>query len=529
MSTADVTLSVSPPLLERLRACAGEFPGRAALLGDEEGYTYGELLETVESLAAGLRARALSEIGLFANNGPSWLLVDLACQLAGVTLVPLPGFFSPQQLRHTIHSSGLQALLTDTPAHFAEFVAGGDVTGAADSETLVGLTLLLIAEGAPAALPAETAKVTFTSGSTGTPRGVCLSNATQFATAGALAASLAPLNCATHLCLLPLATLLENVAGAYTCWLLGGTVLVPGLERIGFSGSSQLDMARLCACINEHQPDSLILLPQMLKALLQQVEEQGWLPPASLQFVAVGGGKVSPELLQAACLQGLPVYEGYGLSECGSVVALNLPGAVCEGAAGKPLPHCEIAVCDGEVVVRGPRYLGYLNGDDAGEEWLATGDLGSLDERGYLHITGRRKNILISSYGRNISPEWIESELVRAPEVLQCVVLGDARPYCSALVFARPGTDAVVIERWIATLNRQLPDYARIQRWAGLPQPLTFAGGLLTANGRPRRAQIAAHYAALIDQLYLTTDTAPKPYSASTPDSAAGAQKPGVA
>ena len=541
MNTTDAKNPPDLQLLEQLRACAAEFPGRAALLGDEEGFTYGELLQAVESLACALRARQLSEIGLFADNGPRWLLVDLACQLAGVTLVPLPGFFSPRQLEHTIHSSGLQALLTDMPARFAELVAHSgaeptaeDVahTAGMERETLAGLTLLPVAAGRPAALPPETAKITFTSGSTGTPRGVCLSNATQFATAQALAASLAPLNCATHLCLLPLATLLENVAGAYTCWLLGGTVLVPGLARIGFTGSSQLDMARLCACIDEHQPDSLILLPQMLKALLEQVEDHGWLPPATLQFVAVGGGKVSPELLQAARRQRLPVYEGYGLSECGSVVALNLPGAMREGAAGKPLPHCEIAVSDGEVLVRGPRYLGYLNGDEVDTEWLATGDLGSLDEDGYLYITGRSKNILISSYGRNISPEWIESELLRAPEILQCVVLGDARPYCSALIFARPGTDATEVGRWLATLNRQLPDYARVQRWASLPQPLTFSDGLLTANGRPRRAQIAERYAALIEQLYLSTDSTSKSHSTSStsmPDSAAGAQKPGVA
>lgn len=517
------TVANSSPLLDCLRAAAETFPGRAALLGDDEGYTYGELLQSVEALAAELRARDLSAIGLFANNGPRWLLVDLACQLAAVTLVPLPGFFSPQQLQHTVATSGLQALLTDMPARFAELLpCDGE-------EKLAGLTLLPVANREPVTLPAQTAKITFTSGSTGTPRGVCLSNATQFATAEALATSLEPLNCATHLCLLPLATLLENVAGAYTCWLLGGTVLVPGLERIGFTGSSQLDMARLCACIDDHQPDSLILLPQMLKALLQQVDQHGWQPPASLQFVAVGGGKVSAELLRAAQRHGLPVYEGYGLSECGSVVALNLPGAVREGAAGKPLPHCEIALRDGEVLVRGPRYLGYLNGDAAGDEWLATGDLGSLDEDGYLHITGRCKNILISSYGRNISPEWIESELARAPQVLQCVVVGDARPYCSALLFPHPGADKAELDDWIDRVNRELPDYARIHRWARLPQPLTFADGLLTANGRPRRERIAERYGAMIEALYPSADTDNELLSTSFPGCKSGTQNPGVA
>ncbi|WP_295802191.1 AMP-binding protein [uncultured Microbulbifer sp.] len=519
MNTANTSL-----LIAQLREAAATFPGRAALLGDRQGYTYGELLQAVEALAADLQARELRVLGLYANNGPNWLLVDLACQLAGATLVPLPGFFSPQQLQHTISASGMQALLTDMPlnsaATFADAFAGDSV------ELPGGLTLLRAKSVHPAVLPAATAKITFTSGSTGTPRGVCLSNATQFATAQALATRLAPLDCATHLCLLPLATLLENVAGAYTCWLLGGTVLVPGLERIGFSGSSQLDMAQLCECIDDHQPDSMILLPQMLKALLDRVERCGWQPPATLQFVAVGGGKVSADLLRSAHLHGLPVYEGYGLSECGSVVALNVPGAVREGAAGKPLPHCEIALRDGEVVVRGPRYLGYLDdGDAAQDEWLATGDLGSLDADGYLHITGRSKNILISSYGRNISPEWIESELLRSQSILQCVVVGDARAYCSVLLLARPGTEMTEIEQWLATVNGLLPDYARVRRWALLPQPLSFADGLLTANGRPRRDAIAQRYADIIENLYPSSET----HGAAAAETSADVSKPGVA
>ncbi|WGL18426.1 AMP-binding protein [Microbulbifer bruguierae] len=520
------------PLLQSLRATAETYPGRAALLGDHEGFTYGELMQEVTAIAEAITRRDLQVVGLFANNGPRWLLVDLACQLAGVTLVPLPGFFSPQQLLHTLVTSGLQALLTDMPDYFA------DAPGFGPAEAFAGMTLLPCSQVQPAKLPAETAKITFTSGSTGTPRGVCLSNATQFATAEALAECLAPLRCATHMCLLPLATLLENVAGAYTCWLLGGTALVPGLERLGFSGSSQLDMPRLCACIDEHQPDSLILLPQILKSLLEQVDNSGWQPPVSLRFVAVGGGKVSAELLREATLMGLPVYEGYGLSECGSVVALNLPGAVREGTAGKPLPHCEISLRNGEVVVRGPRYLGYLgtqpdsaegggsdDGDGCEDGWLATGDLGSRDSDGFLHITGRKKNILISTYGRNISPEWIESELLRSQQILQCVVVGDARPYCSALLFVRPDTDIRQIDDWIATVNGGLPDYARIQHWALLPEPLTFSGGLLTANGRPRRDPIARRYAQIIENLYRIP---PKTSSPSSPALAAGAPNPGV-
>ncbi|WP_323847423.1 AMP-binding protein [Microbulbifer magnicolonia] len=484
-------------LIKQLQSFAESCPARPALLGEDSEFSYAALLTAVEHIAAELRAQNISVLGLYADNGPGWLLVDLACQAAGITLVPLPAFFSQQQLVHTINTSGMQALLTDNCERFTAL----DEVGQALAE-IAGLALIETPATDPAALPPLTAKITFTSGSTGTPRGVCLSNETQFETAAALARQLESLHSQLHLCLLPLATLLENVAGAYTSWLLGGTVVAPGLARLGLSGSSGLDPAQLCRCIDDFQPHSLILLPQILKVLVEQIQHRGWQPPRSLRFVAVGGAKVAADLLLQARSLGLPVYEGYGLSECGSVVALNLPLADRPGAAGRPLPHCEITLRNREVMVRGPRYLGYLDGTGEDEEWLATGDLGEIDGDGYLHITGRKKNILISAFGRNISPEWIESEVLLEPVVMQCVVIGDARPHCAALIFPRPGADSEQVDRWLVAVNRKLPDYAQIRNWAALPAPLTFSDGLLTANGRPRRDLIAERYHESIENLY---------------------------
>lgn len=490
-----VTGGVAVQLIESLRDTASLHPQRPALAGDHAGLTYAELVRAVEAIAAQLRAQRISTLGLYADNGPDWLLVDLACHRAGITLVPLPGFFSEQQLAHILRASGLQALLTDDRERFAALEPMGEAAA-----EIAGLALLRVRRERAPQLPAQTAKITFTSGSTGTPRGVCLSNRTQYATALALCESLGALDLGRHLCLLPLATLLENVAGAYAGWLSAGSVIAPGLAGVGLSGSSKLDIAQLCRCIDAWQPHSLILLPQMLKALVEGMHG-GWRPPRTLVFVAVGGAKVSVALLGQARALGLPVYEGYGLSECGSVVSLNRPGADRPGSAGRPLPHCDIVVREGEVLVRGPRYLGYLDDVDGGGEWLATGDLGEIDSDGYLHITGRKKNVLISAYGRNISPEWIESEILLSPLVLQCVLLGDARPYCSALIVPRPGAGREQIEQWLERVNRRLPDYARVRRWAAA-QPLTFADGLLTANGRPRREAIAERYADMIESLY---------------------------
>lgn len=487
-------------LIERIKTLSRISPECPALCGEGSRYGYGSLLEAVEETARALEKSTVSVLGLYADNGPGWLVVDLACQVAGITLVPLPLFFSQQQLTHTINASGMQALLTDACERFTPL----DDVGRAQGD-IAGLVLIEIPDPQLVPIPPQTGKITFTSGSTGTPRGVCLSTETQFSTGNALAQQLERLGCQRHLCLLPLATLLENVAGAYTSWLLGGSVLVPALARVGLSGSSHLDRAQLCRCIDEHQPHTLILLPQILKALVERMQQKAWQPPRSLRFVAVGGGKVAAGLLLQARTLGLPVYEGYGLSECGSVVALNLPGADRPGAAGRPLPHCEVAVQEGEVMVRGPRYLGYLDRRDETRDWLATGDLGEMDREGYLKITGRKKNMFVSSFGRNISPEWIESEILLEPMVMQCVVVGDERPYCCALIFPRPGTESEQVDHWLATVNRRMPDYAQVRRWAVLPAPLSFDDGLLTANGRPRRDLIAECCRHAIENLYQDT------------------------
>ena len=176
------------------------------------------------------------------------------------------------------------------------------------------------------------------------------------------------------------------------------------------------------------------------------------------RFVAVGGSRVAPELIDKARGVGLPVYEGYGLSECGSVVSLNVVGHTRTGTAGRALPHARLDIDDGEIIVRGSAMLGYV---DQPESWnpreIRTGDLGHIDSDGFVHIDGRASNLLITSFGRNISPEWVESELLAGPLLAQAVVVGDARPWCAALVYgtAASSSDAD-IGAWIQQVNLRL-------------------------------------------------------------------------
>jgi long-subunit acyl-CoA synthetase (AMP-forming) len=320
--------------------------------------------------------------------------------------------------------------------------------------------------------------------------------------AAALAAA-AALERPRHLCLLPLSTLLENVAGVYAPLLAGGEVQVPGLAELGFAGSSSLEPRIFLELLARQQPESVILTPQMLH-LLVAAAGRGWVPPATLRFVAVGGARVPPSLLESAQAQGIPAFEGYGLSECASVVSLNLPNACRPGSCGRPLPHVRVAIEDGEIRVAGNAMLGYAGEPDSwGQAGVATGDLGYLDADGFLFIDGRKKNLLISSYGRNIAPEWVESEALADRSLAECLVFGDARPYCVALLAPRdPAAGDDAIQRAIDRCNARLPDYAHIRRWHRLAQPLAAGTDLLTENGRPRRQAILARYQDAIDALY---------------------------
>lgn len=466
----------------------------------DEPLSAADLINRVRVVASILTRSGCRGVALYADNGIDWIVSDLACQLAGVAIVPLPLFFSDEQLQFAIRSSGVDALLTDQVPRLSTLLTNigcGDVLAAA------GQMRLLALEADPQAqVPPATSKITFTSGTTGTPKGVCLSALQQRVVAESLVAAVG-IERPRHLCLLPLSTLLENVAGVYAPLLAGGHVIAPSLIKLGLIGSSGLNTGRLLENISLYAPDSLILVPEMLRALTVAAAN-GWTPPESLKFVAVGGGKTAPGLIRSARDAGLPVYEGYGLSECSSVVSLNSRHNDRVGSAGRPLQHAGVEIDDGEIVVVGSTFLGYAGQPDSwNQHCVRTGDLGHIDVDGHLQIDGRKKNLLISSFGRNISPEWVESELLAGLLLQQAVIFGDAQPCCVALVSPRvvTTTDAQ-IDAWISEVNAGLPDYARIAVWHRLSHPLTSASGLMTENGRPKREQIAGQFQQILTDMF---------------------------
>jgi long-subunit acyl-CoA synthetase (AMP-forming) len=493
-------------VLAAIRDHAQRQPRRLALQDGTASLNYRDLLAGIERLAERLRRSAPRAVALLADNSCAWVVADLALHAAGTPAVPLPLFFSPAQIAHAIRASGVDHVITDQPDRVRQALQLDAVTAEPFCGTLQWVTLPVTDVGRPE-LPAGTTKVTFTSGTTGEPKGVCLGRDQIEDVAESLrVASLATAS-DRHLCLLPLATLLENIAGVYTPLLAGAVICVPRLADVGLTGSSGLDAARLAAALNTWRASSAITVPQTLQAIVAAAQAGAALP-RTLRYVAVGGAPVSNHLLETAESLGLPVYEGFGLSECASVVAVNRPGDSRRGSVGRPLAHVRIEfAADGEILVRGVAWRGYLGSSTRHvvEPLVATGDLGHLDNDGFLHITGRKKNIFITSFGRNVAPEWIERELVSRAPVLQAAVFGEGRSFNTAVVFARPGASANSIDTVIEAANRLLPDYARVRAWIAATTPFSPANGMLTPNGRPRRDRILAGYAEQIDAIYCVT------------------------
>jgi long-chain acyl-CoA synthetase len=247
--------------------------------------------------------------------------------------------------------------------------------------------------------------------------------------------------------------------------------------------------------------------------------------------VMCGGSMLGRELSLFFTGIGLTVYEGYGLTETSAAVTANPPGRTKAGTVGRPLPGAEVAIGeDGEVWVRGPSvFAGYLNHPDDAfyEGWLATGDLGELDEDGYLTITGRKKELIVTSSGKNLVPTVLEERVRAHPLVSQCLVVGDDRPYVAALITLDPQALAhwlkangraqldpwaaladealhAEIQRAVAAANTTVSRAESIRAFRLLPREFGPDQGLLTPSLKLRRGAIVRHYADDVEELYGT-------------------------
>ena len=459
-------------VLNAIASRAQAEPQRPALFDGSGPMTYGELWAAVRRTAAWAQSLPAT-IGLLAPKDRHAVVWHLALAWAGRTVVPLPDFFAPAQLAHMAEDADIAAVVT-TPA-FAELAQS------------LGRPVLLPAAGEPdPGEPVGGARwIIYTSGTTGRPKGVVIGEAQldSSVTALALAAAAGPAD--RMLSVLPFAMLLEQVAGIALPLAVGASVVLCPDPR---------DLAQAA---ERFAPTATILVPELLSAWVAGLEQAGRRAPATLRFVAVGGAPVPPALAERAWAVGLPVYEGYGLSECCSVVALNRPGERCAGTVGRPLPGVEVAIEDGEIVVSGTTVMaGYLGGAAASGRHR-TGDLGRFDAVGRLVVEGRRDEVIVTTTGRNIHPEWIETMILADPRIARCAVVDGGSHPRAVLVAASPDladADAATVDALVAGLTAAAPDYARPRANRLVPEAMLHRQHWITANGRLRRRSIAAYF-----------------------------------
>lgn len=448
-----------------------------AIETEKRRYTYREIMRRVELRAEQLLLSRARVVALSEADPVEWMIWDLALFQAGLISVPIPPFFTIAQCEHVLQQAGADTWIGPVPQDFSlsalNFTAG-----------MCGWQRRV----APVSMPVGTAKVTFTSGTTGAPKGVCLSADAMLQVASALRDAMQDQVIERHLTLLPLAVLLENL-GVWSAFMSGAAVCVRDVNPLSNSVTQQ---KHLLAAIATSAANSMILVPQLLAGLLQAAS-RGFDLPASFRFIAVGGGRVAHTMLDQVAALGWPVYEGYGLSECSSVVCLNTPAQNRPGSVGKPLPHLQLSLAaDGEILVQGAGVLGYLGQPHNPDEPWPTGDIGTIED-GFLTIGGRKKHQFITAFGRNVNPEWVEAELCSQPEIAQAFVYGEALPVNVAIIVPTVHDDQAV-QRAIDRVNLRLPDYAQVANWVHATAPFSIQNRQLTVNGRLRREQILASY-----------------------------------
>jgi long-chain acyl-CoA synthetase len=251
-----------------------------------------------------------------------------------------------------------------------------------------------------------------------------------------------------------------------------------------------------------------------------------------LRYLISGSAPLSREIAEVFHGMGLPIIEGYGLTETSPILTVNPPDAPRGGTVGKAVADVDLRIAgDGEILARGPNVMrGYYNKPQATADvlkdgWFHTGDIGSIDAEGYLKITDRKKDLLVTSGGKKIAPQPIEAVLKRSPLVSEAVLLGDRRKYAAALIIpdfkalerrlkdlGRPeGTRAEIVTRpdvlalyqeFVDALNRELSQFERIKKIAILPAEFSIESGELTPTLKVKRKVVEEKYRATIESLY---------------------------
>ena len=302
------------------------------------------------------------------------------------------------------------------------------------------------------------------------------------------------------LSLVPFSLLIEQVTAVYRSLTSGGTVILPARDTV--MAVDALGLIRMA------RPTVAALTPSAIKALHAAVAQLPDAAPEELcrslfdcdrpPLLTCGGAPVDRRLLGDLADRGIPVFEGYGLSENSSIVSWNCPGQFRKGTVGRPLDHVRVRLePDGELLIKSSSlFAGYTNADPTAcaiteDGWLRTGDLANIDPDGYITIRGRKKNVIITAHGRNVAPEWVEGRYKTIDLVEEAVVIGDGLDELHGLFLIRPNCDLTEATRKIRAFGEaELSGIERVERHHLMHDAPEIRQALFTMTGRPVRAAV---------------------------------------
>jgi len=553
-----------------------------------------DVLARAEAIALGLRERGLSSgdrVAMMSANRVDWIVTNLGILLAGGVTVPIYATQAIDQVAFILADAAANVIFVDTVEVAAHLRSGGIalepiVFDAPASSPNALAALCAIGERRRAAAPDELARVAaeidpaslavliYTSGTTGTPKGVMLSHRNVASNAsesfGLVAATIRPGD--PVLSILPFAHIYENM-NVFGYLVRGARIYVT--RRI----------ERLLDDLRSVQPVAMFAVPRIFErtyaAIVAKAAAAGGLKAKlvpwalkvglayqraalagapdlplraqyalahalvlsklraqlgcdNLRFFVSGSAALHADIALTFAAAGMPILEGYGLTECSPVVTVNYPGNARPGTVGRALPSVEVRLADdGEILVRGPNVmLGYYHHPEETAEalrggWFHTGDVGTIDADGFVRIVDRKKEIFKTSGGKYVAPSRVETALSRSPFVAQAVVIGSGKAHPAALIAPnwtavraeldlpddppeRLAANEVVRAFFAAEAQRTTADLASFEqiRWTGiLPRDLTIEDGELTPTLKARRRVVEERYGGLVRE-YLDTVTA---------------------
>ena len=457
------------------------------------------------------------------GNVPEWPISDIGAIIAGGVGVGLYPTSSAEQIAYIINHSDAEFVLVDSREQLQKvlsvreqlprvrYIIALDTEGRDDVISYRDLIAWgqaersrlasLLKERAEGARPDDIAIMVYTSGTTGPPKGACLSHRYIINSVESLRQTIPIYDTDVSFSYLPFCHVAERISGLYNRLYAGASAYFVD------------DLARLGEYMLEVRPTVFASLPRFFEKIYARIVADGSTNVKDyfggrVRLLTSGGAPLPLEVAEFFAAAGLPILQAYGLTE-NVCVAFNRPDHYKFGTVGPPMPGCEVRIAaDKEILVRSEMmFSGYYKAPEETEKmfadgWLLTGDLGEFDEDGFLKIIGRKKELIVTSTGKKVAPALIENMLKENHLISQAMVYGEGRSYLVALITLNAPAERETVQEIIDKVNRRVSSTESIKRFAILDRDFEIARDEITPTGKLKRDVIANRFRDVIENLY---------------------------